>query len=139
MKKELQSAMPRISEESHQVTVFEWAKYMEGQYPELKRMHHIPNGGYRSKAEAGRFKAMGVKPGVPDICLPAPRRGFHGLYIEMKAEGGRVSEKQAEWLTDLSAEGYACCVCYNADEAIKRIMWYIRKEQGRDERKTEKH
>ena len=136
MKKSKEPIIPRISEDNHQMAVFDWARYMEGQYPELKRMHHVPNGGYRSKAEAGRFKAMGVKPGVPDIFLPTARRGFHGLYIEMKAEDGRVSKDQKEWLTELSSDGYACFVCYNADEAIKTIMWYIRKEHGSDERKT---
>lgn len=30
---------------------------------------HVPNGGKRTKAEAGRFKAMGVKAGVPDLVV----------------------------------------------------------------------
>ena len=27
---------------------------------------------------------MGVKAGVPDLCLPVPMNGYAGLYIEMK-------------------------------------------------------
>ena len=133
-----QNAAPRISEEEEQQAVFEWAEYYIGQYPELRRLHHVPNGGYRSKAEAGRFKAMGVKAGVPDICLPVPHRGYHGLYIEMKAKDGKLSEKQIEWLRDLSADGYFCRVCYGADEAIAAITWYVQKERVRiDNRKTQ--
>jgi hypothetical protein len=30
---------------------------------------HVPNGGRRSKAEAGAFKAMGVRAGVPDLLI----------------------------------------------------------------------
>lgn len=120
----------RIGEEAEQQAVFEWAEYAMGQYPDLAWMHHIPNGGYRSKGEAGRFKAAGVKSGVPDICLPVPRRGYHGLYLEMKALGGKVSDNQQKWLKALSKQGYFCCVCYGADEAIRAIMWYMRKEMA---------
>lgn len=37
-------------------------------------IYHTPNGGRRSKREAGILKAMGVRAGVPDlaIILPAP-------------------------------------------------------------------
>lgn len=91
-------------------------------------MHHIPNGGYRSRAEAGRFKAAGVKPGVPDICLPAAKRGYHGLYIELKAADGKVTDTQRAWLLALAKQGYFCRVCYGAEEAISVIAWYVKKE-----------
>lgn len=62
-------------------------------YCDLKGIpcYHIPNGGLRSKREAARMKGQGVRPGVPDLCIPVARRGYHSLYIEMKAaEGGRA-------------------------------------------------
>jgi hypothetical protein len=31
--------------------------------------HHIPNGGFRTKVEAGKFKRMGVLPGMPDLLV----------------------------------------------------------------------
>ncbi len=80
-------------------------------------LYHIPNGGKRSKAEAGRFKAMGVKPGVPDIHLPVPRGPYHSLYIELKAPKGRVSENQADWLADLNRYGNKAVVCYGWEQA----------------------
>ena len=35
--------------------------------------------------------------GVPDLFLPVPRNNFHGLYIEMKNEKGRVSVSQSRF------------------------------------------
>jgi hypothetical protein len=42
-----------------------------------------------------KLKAEGVRAGVADLCLPAARRGYHGLYIEMKSEEG-VATKSKE-------------------------------------------
>lgn len=83
------------TEETEQITLFNWARTQQHKYPELRLMYHIPNGGQRSKSEAARFKAAGVRAGVPDIFLPCPRSRYHGLYIELKrVKGGRVSGDQ---------------------------------------------
>src|SRR5262245_64718583 len=44
----------------------------------------IPNGGARDVITAGRLKAEGVRAGVPDVCLPVARAGYHGLFLEVK-------------------------------------------------------
>lgn len=106
----------------------EWARLVAVRYPELQLLHHIPNGGKRRAAEAARFKAAGVKPGVPDLCLPAPRGGYHGLYIELKARGGRLSESQIEWLDALSRQRYYAVCCVGAEEAINTIDAYLQGE-----------
>ena len=99
-------------------------------HPELALLYAIPNGGKRSIKTARMLKATGVKAGVPDMCLPVPRYPYHGLYIELKRrKGGRVSEKQSEWLHDLRKEGYKTCVCYGSDEAIQVIEEYLKGEQ----------
>lgn len=119
-----------VSEDEEQIAIFKWARLQESLYPELKQLHHIPNGGLRSKATAAKLKAMGVKPGVPDMCLPVPRNGCHGLYIELKRrEGGVISPAQGKWLEDLYNNGYQASVCYGADEAIKVIKEYLRGEE----------
>ena len=99
-------------------------------HPELALLYAIPNGGKRSIKTARMLKATGVKAGVPDMCLPVPRYPYHGLYIELKRrKGGRVSEKQSEWLQDLMKEGYKTCVCYGSDEAICVIDEYLKREK----------
>jgi hypothetical protein len=114
------------SEGQEQATLFSWARMMEGRYPELRLMFHVPNGGGRSKAEAGRFKMEGVKAGVPDIFLPVPRGNFHGMFVEMKKrKGGKVSAEQKVWISELNAQGYYAVVACGWDEASSCIIDYL--------------
>lgn len=114
------------SEDVEQAQLFAWAQYASGKYPELALMHHIPNGGKRGKAEAARFKAQGVKAGVPDICLPCARGGYHGLYIELKrVKGGRVSAAQEEFIKALRLQGYKVKVCFGMEQAREVILEYL--------------
>lgn len=86
----------------------------------------IPNGGYRTATTARKMRAEGVQAGVPDLFLALPRKGQHGLWIEMKnGKAGRVSELQNEMIARLQAEGYACVVCRTQEEFIKTIMNYM--------------
>lgn len=114
------------AEDTEQAHIFAWATWAQGKYPELDLMHHIPNGGRRSKSEAARFKTQGVKAGVPDICLPCARGGYHGLYIELKrTKGGKLSAAQKEWIDALRGQGYKAIVCYGFDEAREVIISYL--------------
>ena len=108
-----------MSEHDEQVAVVE--------YCDLKSIpaFHIPNGGTRRKSEAARLKAEGVRPGVPDLCIPVARGGYHSLYIEMKADGGKPTEEQVGWLWRLRGEGMAAYICYGAGNAIACIDWYM--------------
>lgn len=115
------------AEEVEQTCLFRWAAYSLGAHPELRLLHAIPNGGKRSKSEAARMKAAGVKAGVPDMFLPVARGGSHGLYIELKRiKGGRVSAEQLAWMEELTREGYTCAVCHGWEEARKVIQTYLK-------------
>lgn len=117
------------TEHQEQCALFDWAAWMESRLPELRLLHAIPNGGKRDIRTAAMLKAEGVKPGVPDICLPVPRGGKHGLYIELKRrKGGTVSEAQQAWIRALCGQGYACTVCHGWDAARDEIMNYLRLE-----------
>lgn len=113
------------TEDEEQTALFSWAAIMEARYPILRWMHHIPNGGKRSKSEAVRFRAMGVRAGVSDVFLPCSRGGWHGLYIEMKALDGRPSAEQIAFSEAVRAEGYLCVFCYGAEEAEEIITRYL--------------
>lgn len=89
----------------------------------------IPNGGARSKRTAGRMKAEGVLAGVPDLCLPVSRRGYHALYIEMKSPKGRLSSVQKAMIKNLRDSGYAVEVARSWVEASQIIERYIRPER----------
>jgi len=116
-------------EEAEQAALFEWAAYKTGQWPELAFMFHITNGGLRNKATAGRMKAVGVKPGVPDIFLPVTRGHYAGLFVEMKYGKNKPSPEQQQYLDLLEREGYAVAVCYGCEQAIEKITAYLRGTQ----------
>ena len=101
--------------------------YEANRYPELSLCFHIPNGGSRDPREAHNLRMQGVKPGVPDICLPVPRGGFAALYIELKRKsGGVLSDNQRVWLKALSRAGNRAVVCRGFDEARETILEYLR-------------
>ena len=113
-------------EEIEQEHVFLWASMEERAYPELAMLYAIPNGGKRAIKTAIALKAQGVKSGVPDMCLPVARSGYHGLYIELKRQkGGTVSETQKEWIAALNTQGYKAIICHGAEEAIEQIRGYL--------------
>lgn len=120
-------AIPVPTEDTEQACLFRWAAMEQGRYPELAYLYHIPNEGKRGPVTAARFKALGLKSGVPDIFLPAARGGCFGLYIEMKRQaGGKLSDKQKEWIMALTSAGYSAVVCRGWEEAADVIMRYLR-------------
>ena len=123
------TTIPCLTEDEEHLLLVRWAELHHGKQPELDLLLHIPNGGKRSKVEAARFKAMGVKPGVPDLLLPVPRGKYHGLFIELKRRsGGRVSEHQGAWLCRLAEQGYRVAVCKGWEEARDEIESYLKGE-----------
>ena len=114
------------TEEQEQMAVIEWRDLMVNQFPELRLLIHIGNGGLRSKPEAVRFKKMGVHPGVSDLFLPVARGGFHGLWVEMKRQkGGKLSEPQKQWIEDMTAEHYLAVRADGAEAACDVIYKYL--------------
>lgn len=112
-------------EHREQVALFRWAQLQRKAHPELALMFAIPNGGKRSISVAAKLKAEGVKAGVPDICLPVARCGYHGLFIELKAGDNNATDNQQRWLDDLTAQGY-CAVCLTGWDAARNwIQLYL--------------
>ena len=68
---------------------------------------------------------MGLKSGVPDVCLPVPSHNFNGLYLEMKYGQNKPTKDQEEFMAALRQQGYKTAVCYGADEAKAEIMDYL--------------
>lgn len=118
------------SEDGHQLAILLWAAYNLNKYPDLKWLHHSPNGGFRNIREAAKLKAMGVKRGFPDLNLLVKRGEYKGLFIELKKiKGGVVSDEQGEWKAHLNREGFYATVCYGYLEAIAVITNYLELEK----------
>ena len=111
-------------ESIEQAKVVAWARANENNYPYLWMLHSSLNGVKMTKAQAGRAIAQGMLSGVPDLFLPVPKNGYHGLFIEMKYGSNKVTENQEKFLQNAANVGYAVSVCYSANEAIKRIEDY---------------
>jgi len=85
------------------------------------RIFAIPNGGHRSKAAAAALKLEGVSAGVPDLYVPA-----WGLWVEMKrAKGGRLSDRQKDWIEYLEGIGHTVLVCHGFDDAVAQVNNYL--------------
>jgi len=122
------------TESVEQQCLFRWAQLQTNAHPELRLLYHVPNEGKRSRAQGGRLKAEGLRPGVPDICLPVPRGRYHGLYIELKRlQGGRVERSQHEWLDALTDQGYVAVVCKGWEAAAKVLLEYLRLRRETEE------
>lgn len=92
---------------------------------------HVPNGGGRSKAEAGILKAMGVLAGVPDLFVLGPDRNL--VAIEFKApprrlrSGGpsraapRLSPAQRARQADLGACGVPYLIVDDLAEMVRAL------------------
>jgi hypothetical protein len=114
-----------MSEYTEQVALFDWAMWHEYRAPELRMLFAIPNGEKRDAVTGARLKRAGVKPGVPDICLPVPRDGHCALWIELKAPGGRVRASQTAWIERLREQGHEAVVCVGWHEAARQICVYL--------------
>ena len=114
------------TEHGEQQALFEWAEVMAatGQYPELHLMFAVPN--WRpKKGERLHMAAEGVKPGIPDIFLPVPRRGIPGMFIELKVGSNQPTELQRTWHKALHAQGYYVVTCWGFEQARDEILYYL--------------
>lgn len=116
---------PTPTEHEEQVNLFRWFRMRH----DGMVMYAIPNGGARNSITGARLRDEGVLAGVPDVFLPCPSGGKHGLYIEMKRQkGGRVSPAQKAVMQALRMQGYEVAVCHGWQEARDYIEQYLARE-----------
>jgi hypothetical protein len=82
----------------------------------------VPNGGLRSKAEAGRLKWTGVLAGVYDLTLALP--GGRSAFWECKTPWGRLSQAQCEWSLHMLALGHHLALVRSIDDARAELERY---------------
>lgn len=113
--------MDEHTEAWHQRQLIQWARQFQwGQF-----LFHIPNETTGGQGWIVRNRQMGCKKGVPDLMLPIPVHGYHGMFIEMKKPGGRTDPTQKRWNNVLNEFGYLAVVCYGweaARDALQRYM-----------------
>jgi len=116
-------------EQRIQTALIKWTQQpdVRSRWPDLKLLYHVPNERRCTPQQGAMLKAMGVKSGVPDLCLPVARGAYHGLYIELKStsKSARASEAQIWWIEELLAHGYAAIVCKGFDAAVEALTAYM--------------
>lgn len=115
----------KATEHQEAVALMKWVELARPAMPGLLAMYHIPNGGARNAVTGAMLKAEGVMPGVADYHLPVARGGYHSLYIELKAIGGRQSQSQKVFELIVKSEGNQYVLAHGAGEAIEAIMDYL--------------
>lgn len=116
-----------MKEYQHQANVIKWSQQpaIRKKYPELALLHHIKNETKEGAQQVAIDRALGVKKGVPDLCLPVARDKYHGLYIELKTDAGKTSEAQEWWGKKLLEQGYFWEVCHGWQSAVRVLEWYL--------------
>jgi hypothetical protein len=89
---------------------------------------HPFSGGFRRPKEAAIYKGLGAIAGLPDVMI------LHGgkLYcLELKREGGRLSETQERALIALREAGALATHAHGLDEALRILEgWKLLKGQA---------
>lgn len=109
------------SEDDEQRQLIQWCRTK----PELQFLFHIANENTSGIKWGVRNRQLGVKSGVPDLMLPIPAGGYHGLFVEMKTRRGKVSDNQQKWIDALNTFGYRAVVCYGWEAAKNEIESYL--------------
>jgi hypothetical protein len=78
----------------------------------------VEAGGYRRPIEAAVLKGLGVIAGVPDLVIVHEGRCF---ALELKVDGGRLSEAQKVSHAALRRAGAEVAVAHGLDAAIKQL------------------
>lgn len=101
----------------------EVAAWLDLKLPKGWRWYHCPNGGHRLKSVAGKMKAAGVKPGVPDCVILRPNGA--PIYVELKAFGGTLSLAQREFRDWCEASQQPFRVCRSVGEVEVFLKEYL--------------
>lgn len=119
-------ARPRHLEDDAMVHLFRWLRLTRyGGRPIADLAWHTPNGGKRNAREAARLKAMGVKPGVPDVFIAIPRGEHAGLFVELKAGRNGATPSQMATMADLASAGFSVALAMGWVEAAAVIADYL--------------
>lgn len=112
-------------------------RYLKTQYPEVIFTSESA-GYYATIGQATKRKRTRSNKGLPDLLILEPRKVYHGLMIELKAEGkspykkdgtlrtDKHTQEQAEVLQALLDKGYLATFATGYEEAVRVLDNYLR-------------
>lgn len=115
----------RVAEQIEAESLWRWVESHVRRYPELRLLHHVPNGDSRSPQAGARLRASGLRPGVVDYILDWPRLEYLGLRLELKSQTGALRPLQVCWGGCYESIGYYWTVARGWKEASEQITAYL--------------
>lgn len=90
------------------------------------KVFHVPNGGHRHISVAKKMAALGVLPGVPDLCILVPDAPERVFFLEVKKPNGQLSHDQKNFRDWCFSNGMMWGVARSRNEAESIIRdWRI--------------
>lgn len=117
------------------------AQYMRVKYPSVIFRTDFAAGIKMTMGQAVKHKSMQHGRAYPDFFVARANRGYHGLFVELKAPGQKVYlkdgtiskerhiQEQAEVIQMLTNAGYYARFAVGIDRAIEIVDWYLDKWQ----------
>ena len=113
------------------------AKYLKLQYPKILFRTDFAAGMKMSIGQAKKHKDLQQGRSWPDLQVVAARKGYYGLFIELKRDGTRIFKRDKSFATDhireqnecmelLRSQGYSAQFAIGFEEAKKIIDEYLR-------------
>ena len=91
--------MPK-PEATTQIQIFNWIREHQEEFPILQTIFHTPNSFFGTNfGMIKHLKNMGMKKGIYDIIVPISKNQYASLWIEIKAEKGKLSKEQKDIAT----------------------------------------
>ena len=123
-----------MTEKHLQTQVCEYLRY---QYPNALFNSDLAGSMRLTIGQAVQLKSLRSNRGFPDIAIYEPRGEYHGLFLELKAEGTKLFKKdginyisdhideQNKMIMQLSLRDYFADFVIGFDQAKARIDWYM--------------
>lgn len=88
-------------------------QYLRLALPHNAEFFHIPNGGQRHSAVAQKLVPLGLKAGIPDLCVLF---GGYATFLELKTPSGSLSASQRQMQKKLEHCGCPVYVCRELED-----------------------
>ena len=110
-----------MSEDRLQIEVI---RYIQLKYPKVRYCASL-GGIYTRPTQSSKAKRNGYVRGMPDLQIMEARKGFHGLFIEIKTHKGTATQAQKEWIKDLQDRGYKAEICKGLPSILDLLDNYL--------------
>jgi len=106
-----------------QIAFFRW---LEEQHPEIYDMSFASAGGMRTGMQTAiEMRDMRYKKGTPDVMILIPRKGYHGLILEIKTLKRYATPEQKDIIAKLNKEGYNAQIVKGWEALLIAVKTYF--------------